>query len=468
MAEVREPSSPLRCGRGFAGLVPTPYFGGRSVILVDAPWSVLHLLGDVSDPQLWRRVQASRLLHLKPAICNPPTWVTMASIDLDLLLSPVGPDRPAGEDLEYDPLFSELEQAAAGKPEQQMGDVVIEGEEPDWRLVQRNSLALLERSKDLRVCGYLCQAALRNEGVEGFSTALQLTNRIASEFWETLHPELDADDDNDPTARVNAVMALAAGNLLRPIEMAPLLSVPLLGSVAWADVKPAAGEDEPRRASAEAQAIINNCEIEQIAARRGAVAASLDACESLERFVTQQVGTRKAPNLQPLRDLLKRIDAQFATWWEQRGGSDLPEVQEENGDDEDHPSAKPQSSKASAASGARKPTIRSNGKITSRQEAIATIDRILEYYQTHEPSSPLPLLLLRAKRLATKSFIEILQDLIPEGLGRAREIGGISATSELSEAIEMGSAETSYSSDDEADPEETEYGEEESDDEFFS
>ena len=28
------------------------------------------------------------------------------------------------------------------------------------------------------------------------------------EYWETCHPELDADDDDDPTMRVNAVLGL--------------------------------------------------------------------------------------------------------------------------------------------------------------------------------------------------------------------------------------------------------------------
>src|SRR5690606_28660288 len=123
----------------------------------------------------------------------------------------------------------EMEQAAAGKPEQQMGTATIEAEEPDWRLVQRNASELLERSKDLRICIYLCEAALHNEGLEAFSDALRLAAQITQDLWDTLHPQLDEDDDNDPTARVNAVMALTApGRLLRPLEQTPLISVPML------------------------------------------------------------------------------------------------------------------------------------------------------------------------------------------------------------------------------------------------
>jgi type VI secretion system protein ImpA len=53
------------------------------------------------------------------------------------------------------------------------------------------------------------------------------------------------------------------------------------------------------------------------------------------------------------------------------------------------------------------------------------IDRICAYYERYEPSSPVPLLLQRARRLVDKNFMEILQDLAPEGMSQARQVGGI-------------------------------------------
>jgi len=38
-----------------------------------------------------------------------------------------------------------------------------------------------------------------------------------------------------------------------------------------------------------------------------------------------------------------------------------------------------------------------------------------------------PLLLKRARRLVTKSFLDILEDLAPEGVTQARQIGGVSS-----------------------------------------
>jgi hypothetical protein len=65
-----------------------------------------------------------------------------------------------------------------------------------------------------------------------------------------------------------------------------------------------------------------------------------------------------------------------------------------------------------------------SGSVGSREEVLVAIDAILDYYRQCEPSSPLPLLLMRARRLAGLSFMEILQDICPEGLPRARSLVG--------------------------------------------
>jgi len=354
----------------------------------------------------------------------------MALIDVESLQQPVSDDQPSGEDLEYDPLFLEMEQAMAGKPEQTMGSSVIEAEEPDWKLAQKNALALLERTKDLRVCTSLAQAMLRNGGLEGLSEALSLTRSLTEQFWPSIYPELDEEDDFDPTARVNAIITLTTpASMLRPIEDAPLLSVPMLGSVCWADVKPEA-DQETAETSSEAQAIINHCELEQIQTQRDAVQLCVDSCKGIEQFVTEQVGASQAPSLEGLRDLLGKIYNQLDRWWAERGGDQSAEEEIATDDDSDSNegsiSGDPSSHSVGRTGGAAPVGAGSApGVISSRDDVIAAIDRILKYYQQYEPSSPLPLLLMRAKRLATKSFIEILQDLIPEGLERAHEIGGL-------------------------------------------
>jgi type VI secretion system protein ImpA len=52
------------------------------------------------------------------------------------------------------------------------------------------------------------------------------------------------------------------------------------------------------------------------------------------------------------------------------------------------------------------------------------LDKICAYYSRYEPSSPVPLLLQRAKRLVSKDFMEILQDLTPDSVSQAQKICG--------------------------------------------
>jgi type VI secretion system protein ImpA len=65
------------------------------------------------------------------------------------------------------------------------------------------------------------------------------------------------------------------------------------------------------------------------------------------------------------------------------------------------------------------------GEIRSREEAIRAIDAAVLFFRKYEPSSPVPLLLERARRLVSKGFMEVLEDIAPDGLAQARIIGGI-------------------------------------------
>ncbi len=64
--------------------------------------------------------------------------------------------------------------------------------------------------------------------------------------------------------------------------------------------------------------------------------------------------------------------------------------------------------------------------IASRADVIAILDRVCAYYALHEPSSPVPLLLARARSLVDKSFIDVIRDLAPDGLAQVMNVAGTS------------------------------------------
>lgn len=65
-----------------------------------------------------------------------------------------------------------------------------------------------------------------------------------------------------------------------------------------------------------------------------------------------------------------------------------------------------------------------SGSITSNQEVLKALDMILAYYQHSEPSSPVPLLIKRAKRLVGKSFVDIIRDLSPDAMAQVKMVSG--------------------------------------------
>jgi type VI secretion system protein ImpA len=75
-------------------------------------------------------------------------------MNVEQLLEPISDDQPAGGDFEYDPAFGELERASQGKPSQELGDSVSEGEPPEWQVVVSGAESLLGQTKDLRLAVY--------------------------------------------------------------------------------------------------------------------------------------------------------------------------------------------------------------------------------------------------------------------------------------------------------------------------
>ncbi len=338
----------------------------------------------------------------------------MASFDLDQLLIEIGPDAPCGDNLEYDPAFIELEQSAKFKPEQQFGNTTIPGEEPDWVSVRKQALALLARTKDLRVYGHLLRASVRLEGFAGLAHGLTLLRGVLDRYWDGLHPLLDPDDDLDPTARVNEVAALCdPDSFLKPVREAPLVSSRALGRFSLREL----GSDVPANAQPDASAVSGaflDVTIDSLKETAGQIRSAIDDVRGIETVITEKVGTSNAPDLSALGTLLKDAARVMEARLSARGvGAEEAAGEEVDGGGEE--------GEASGGGGGRQGGgVSAPGQIANRDDVLKTLDRLCEYYARFEPSSPVPVLLLRAKRLVPLSFMDVLQDLIPDAVAMAQ------------------------------------------------
>ncbi len=341
----------------------------------------------------------------------------MASIDVEELLQPISSESPSGDSLEYATEFGELTRAAEGKPEQTLGGGTLPAEPPDWKAVYSLATALLKKSKDLRLAVFMLRASLNLNGVAGFAEGLAFVEKLLAQYWDTLHPQLDPDDGNDPTFRVNIIAALIDREAtLSPLQLAPLVEVKGLGSFGLRHVLIAQGELPAGKDAAPDMATVNaafmKMQSNDLLAVEQSASMALASLRAIDVLLMEKVGSARAPDLGPLGDLLRQIESTLKEFLSKRGI-----VQLAKSDDAEPASA--------VATGQAQPVEKISGEIRSRHDATLMMDKISEYFTQHEPSSPVPLLMQRAKRVATMNFLDILKDLAPDGLPQAKNISGI-------------------------------------------
>jgi type VI secretion system protein ImpA len=331
-----------------------------------------------------------------------------------------GPD-PCGPNLEYDPDFLALERAERGRPEQVSGNAVKAGEAPNWNDVKERAQSLLGRSRDLRVAMSWVRASLHTEGFAGLASGLHVIRRLLEDRWETVHPQLDAEDHDDPTSRINSLVGLASSDgLLKVLRETPVVASIAVGRFSLRDIRFASGkqpvpadlEDPPQQVQIDAA--FKDAKLPALEETAAAVSAALGDLRAIDRLLVDKVGAA-APDLEPLTTDLTDLDELLTAKLRARGVRSAVAA------------GAAEAAEISATGIARVAATASmdGGEVASREDVVRQLDRICDYYRRCEPSSPLPLLLQRAKRLVAKDFMTILRDLAPSGVAEAESIGGV-------------------------------------------
>jgi type VI secretion system protein ImpA len=361
----------------------------------------------------------------------------MAPFDLTASLADLDPDAPAGPNLELEGDFGALERAAQGTPERQAGNSIIPAEDPDWKDVAKQASALLERTHDLRVLVHLAVARLHLAGLAEYVAVLAMIRERLANRWEHVHPQLDPEDDNDPTLRANALLQLAHPlRVLRFLRTLPLAASERAGAVSWRTIAISiAGlettDETERKTEAELRAAFTAVGPAKAAALREILATALAELAAIGAAFDTNCGYGYGPDLTPLVKLLQEIARyvdMFGVRETELAGADLSREAVADGLG-DHPGGDrtrgdrtggdrtgPAEARNSAV------TAASLTAINTRADAVRLLDLVCRYYEQYEPSSPLPLLIARARGLADKGFLEILQELAPDGLLQAQAI----------------------------------------------
>ncbi len=334
-------------------------------------------------------------------------------ISAEELLKPISPEKPCGDDLSYDPEFLRMEALLKGKPETQFSPA----EDPNWKELKDHCLGLWKRSKDLRVATTLAVASLKSDGFPGFSQSLALLNGLVETSWPEVYPRLDPADGNDPTQRVNIIASLAApvatlGDPLQVIQRlreTPLSNSARMGRFSAADIlRSQSGtpgpDNKPPPSAQQISSAFKDTNAEDLKALAQQLSDTIMLAGKLDDNLTKAVGSEKAADLEPLQKELKAVQKLLGPY--------LPE------------GAVPVAEEAGKAGGETPGAKPATGEIQSRSDVVLMLDRICRYYERQEPSSPVPYLLKRAKRLVEKNFLDIISDLSPDALDQIGRITG--------------------------------------------
>lgn len=346
----------------------------------------------------------------------------MTAIDLAALLTEISGDAPSGPSLEYDDRFIELEKVARGveQEEDASGKVIREEEPPDWPEVERLALELAAETKDIRVAVYLARARLALVGFPGFREGLDLLKGYLSLFWPSLHPQLDPGDNNDPSIRVNTLASLCDNaTILRPLRMAPLTESRQFGRISYRDYAIASGlmpappsrrADEKAIDMGQVDGAFADTPAETLSATQQAVAGAQEALTETDSLLDDVLGAGNGPDLSALGKLLAEIRTVLDREVAKRGGGEVAEA----GERAEMP-----------VEGSTVPVSAISGAVRNRDDVLLLLDKICRYYSDYEPSSPVPIILNRTKRLVTMGFLDILKDLTPGGVQEFGIIAGI-------------------------------------------
>jgi len=338
-----------------------------------------------------------------------------ARIDLDAVLAQLGATAPDGEDLEYTPEFAALELAATGKPEQQVGDVIVPAALPDWQAVIDGGVGLLARTSDLRIACRLAQALLHVEGLRGFAAGLALVRRYMELQWDALHPRLDPQDDLDPAIRVNAIALLCnVGAVINPLRQASLLRSSVFGAISLNVIAAAHAQDDVASRGApgvvEIDAAFQEIELADLGELVQKAGQAHDDALAIEAELARRVGASRTLDFAPLTKVLAEINSIAAPRFERRSAT--------AGEQEILASA-PAASSASTPRGAL-----CTGPMLDRDCVLRALDAMSQYFAQHEPCHPMPILLERARRWMGMDYMALLHDLAPEAAAQAEKLRG--------------------------------------------
>ncbi len=351
----------------------------------------------------------------------------MFTMNLDHLLAALPVESPdqssCGEDLSFDAAFDVIQDLRReDDPTLAQGEWVHELKRADWPgVVALGSTLLSERTKDLRVAGWVLDASARVSGHSGLADGLELVEGLCARYWADVHPRAE---DGDWDLRVGSLVWLL-GRVESMTKAAPVMQsgeerYGLADLEAARLRKPAADHDNEtpqQRAQRERDERVLRSPRALGAQNLGELAAharrARTALASLETIVDRELG-QDGPAFGGARQALDLAVHEFERLLREAGGG---------------PAFPADASSAGATTGERGmgTTGVASGAPGTRAQALAQLRLVADFFRRTEPHSPVAYLADKAAQWGDMPLHTWLRTVMrePAALAHLEELLGV-------------------------------------------
>lgn len=327
------------------------------------------------------------------------------ALDLDTLLAPVSEADPAGPDLAYDLQRQEIEQAFDSSVSIDTTGAEETQRTVDWRTVTAAIIEQSARTKDIWLPVYLCRAGAQAGALETVAVGAQYLAGLVEGFWDQAHPRLD---EYGFQGRKGACDTLASQReFIAPLRRLPLLRHPRFGDFTGEDLEALRRSGEADDRYGPFRAALAEAEPGLLAGIVERLDVILDGLMRTDQALMRHGEAGNSTNFKTVYETLNGIRTAAVALGGGTGTEATPADQTAAGED--------------AAGGETAPR-RGTGAVESRDDVLRVLDLVIDYYRRREPSSPVPLLLERARAWAPLDFMAVLEDIAPNAVGDAQHV----------------------------------------------
>ncbi|WAC17861.1 type VI secretion system ImpA family N-terminal domain-containing protein [Luteolibacter sp. SL250] len=262
----------------------------------------------------------------------------------------------------------------------------------DWAGLLMEVGAHFGNTKHLGLAYYATTASLRLSQLEGLVDGIVLFNQLLHRYWLQVHPVME---DGDPDERLSLISRLDTPVVISGIDEIIIAKGRRSGSYTFAQAESSlAGNPSPTLIEASINETLSEDPefYDRLAAQCREIRHELNA---LRDTLQTHLGSPSL-SLPLLEEKLGKFEGFLARSAVVTGGAaPATDGSPEGGD---------------AATPAAAVQVAQPGEIRNRADVCRTIDQLIRFYRRTEPTSPVPYLLNRAKRVAMMDFIEIVKE----------------------------------------------------------